>query len=107
MARLHPSAAYTIKLIDPKGLDKVARGVRVQPSFSAGQIYAPMRKWSAKVIDEMAIFPRGKFDDLTDSATQAIWWLRQNGYLIRQDEMLEAQLREASNYHQQLPLYPT
>jgi len=66
-----------------------------------------MRKWSAKVIDEMAIFPRGKFDDLTDSATQAIWWLRQNGYLIRQDEMLEAQLREASNYHQQLPLYPT
>jgi hypothetical protein len=46
------------------------------------------------VKDEMAVFPKGKHDDLTDSATQAIKHLRDSG-LIRSDEERRAQELEA------------
>ena len=47
----------------------------VQPLFSQGMIYAPDRDWSDLVITEMSMFPTGRYDDLTDSASKALKYL--------------------------------
>ena len=59
--------------------DKVARALAAQPVFSQLMVYAPDREWADLVMEEMVVFPRGKYDDLTDSATQAINYLRSIG----------------------------
>lgn len=59
--------------------DKYSRALAVQATFSNGYVYAPVRDWSDLVINEMSLFPNGKYDDLTDSVSQAIKWLRDNG----------------------------
>lgn len=67
--------------------DKYSRALAVQPAFSQGLIYAPARDWSEMVIDEMAVFPKGKYKDLTNSATQAIKHLRDIGLAQTDDEV--------------------
>ena len=89
----HGRAGWSIELVEPKG-DKVARAMGVVASWSQGMIYAPDRDWSEMVKDEMAIFPKHKYDDLTDSATQAIKHLRDSN-LLRSDEDRMAEEREA------------
>ncbi len=89
----HGRAGWSIQLIEPKG-DKMARALAVQPSFSQEMVYAPDKEWAEMVKDEMAIFPKGKHDDLTDSATQAIKHLRDSG-LLRSDEDRRAEDMEA------------
>ena len=105
MYRLH-TGRCTYEFVDPKGLDKHARAVRVQPEFSNGQIWARTgKKYAQLVIDEMAIFPKGKYDDLTDSCTQSVWWLRNHGFLKRRSEKIRERAREASKYGQEQVLY--
>jgi phage terminase large subunit-like protein len=58
----------------------------VQANFANGMIYAPNRDWAELVITEMEVFPKGRYDDLTDSATQAIKYTRDNGLLRTDDE---------------------
>ena len=118
MVRLYGDVC-SYELIDPRGLDKWARAIRVQPIFSEGQVFAPWvydpgdpddegdwRKWAATVIDEMASFPTGKWDDITDSVTQALWWMRQHGFLTRRSEKAADLLRAAKDYKTPGPLYP-
>ena len=105
MAKLFANARYGISLVDPKRLDKRARMERVQPEFSAGMIWAPDKTWSNMVIDECAVAPRGKYDDLTDSTTQAIYHLRCSGFLERKDEQFEKKRAAMSQYKQPAPLY--
>ena len=83
---------FAIQLCPVKG-DKVARALAVQPTFSQGLVYAPDREWSELVIEEMEVFPKGKHDDLTDSATQALKYLRDMG-LAQTDEEVAARERE-------------
>lgn len=83
---------WAIQLVQVKG-DKVARALSAQPTFSQGMVYAPVRDWSELVIDEMCVFPKGKHDDLTDSATQAINYLRTCG-ILETDEDVAAAERE-------------
>lgn len=90
----HGREGWGIELVDPKKLDKVARALAVQSSFSQEMIYAPDREWADMVIEEMAVFPKGKYKDLTDSATQAIKHLRDCG-LLRSDEERMAEERAA------------
>lgn len=90
--RLHGREGWAVQLCQVKG-DKVARALAVVPTFSQGMIYAPARDWAQMVMDEMATFPKGKFDDLTDSATQAIKHLRDIG-LAQTDEEVVAEDRE-------------
>jgi predicted phage terminase large subunit-like protein len=59
--------------------DKLSRALAVQPLFTQGMIYAPARDWSGLVITEMSVFPVGRYKDLTDSATQALKYLRDVG----------------------------
>jgi predicted phage terminase large subunit-like protein len=61
-------------VVDPtpvKG-DKLSRALAVQANFANGMIYAPNRDWAELVITEMEVFPKGRYDDLTVSTTQAI-----------------------------------
>jgi predicted phage terminase large subunit-like protein len=89
----HGRAGWSIELIEPKG-DKLARGMAVVPSFSQEMIYAPDRDWAQKTIDNTAIFPYGKHDDLYDSVIQAIKHLRDTG-LLRSDEDRRAEELDA------------
>lgn len=94
----YPYAGWSIRLIEPKG-DKWSRAQAVQPAFSQGLIYVPTlggryRQWTQDLIDEMAIFPKGKYDDLTDAMTQAIKYLRDNGFLRQDGEVRQAVVEE-------------
>jgi predicted phage terminase large subunit-like protein len=113
MARLYGHKGYAIELVDPKNLDKMARAIRVQPMFSGLQVFAPwvekvglFRMWAQRVVDQCAIFPRGKHDDLVDSTTQALWWFRQNGFAQRHEEIFAKKDATKRRYKAQQPLYP-
>ena len=106
MHRLHGDEPWSVHLIDPKSLDKIARIQRVQPIFSAGQVWAPDRKYATMVIDELASFPNGEHDDLADSVSQALWHMRQGGFLSRRREDEIADTERARHYREEEALYP-
>ncbi len=109
LARLMYHQAFAVQLVNPGKADKVMRANRVQHIFAAGMVYAPDRPFANMVIDEMAMFPRGSRDDLTDCLTMMLWHLRQNGFLERREEREEA-VREAERVggaiRNDTPLYP-
>jgi len=70
----------SVHLINPKG-DKSARLMAVEPMFADGMVWAPNKAWADMVITEVTQFPKGKHDDLTDSCSQALTFLRQRGLL--------------------------
>jgi predicted phage terminase large subunit-like protein len=86
--------------------DKLARALAVQPMFSQGMVYAPDRDWSDLVITEMSMFPTGRYDDLTDSASQGLNYLRTVG-LAESDEEVSVYETEMVRPRPRLPpLYP-
>ena len=103
---------WGVHLVKVKG-DKVARALAAQATFAQLMVYAPIRDWSQMVIDELANFPNGRFDDLVDSTTQAILFLRSTGFArtdaeIAADAEIEAERAEATRPRRRLPgkLYP-
>ena len=96
LANSHPHAGWAVQLVEPKG-DKWARAQSVQPTFSQEMVYIPwpLRQWGADLVDEMAIFPKGAHDDLTDAMTQGIKHLRDIG-LLRNDSEIRQDLVEAA-----------
>jgi predicted phage terminase large subunit-like protein len=103
-----------IELIKLKGsMDKVARLHSVQHLFSEGLVYAPgyldtlrWRDYAAMVIDELAVFPHASHDDLVDSTSMAMRYLRDNGFMLREVEN-ELENKEEMIYRgRELPLYP-
>jgi phage terminase large subunit-like protein len=96
MARLHRNDEFprSVELINPGAQDKRARAIQVQHIFADGMVFAPgyadgaWRDWVNAVINETAKF-RGignEEDNLVDTTTQALRYLRDNGWLIRGDE---------------------
>lgn len=69
-----------------RGLDKVARLHSVAHLFAEGMIYAPDKQWAEAVIQQAAVFPRGKHDDLVDTVSMALRHLRDAGMLVRAPE---------------------
>jgi predicted phage terminase large subunit-like protein len=60
---------------NPKG-DKTARAAAIVPQASAGDIHLLWgATWVPEWIDELAKFPKGKFNDRVDSLTQGVTWL--------------------------------
>lgn len=109
MSRLMYHQSFAIELVNPGRADKVVRANRVQHLFAAGMVWRPMRAFADMVIDEMAMFPRGKLDDLTDCMTQGLWWLRQGGWLERREERAsteKATMRPEQAVRNEMPLYP-
>jgi phage terminase large subunit-like protein len=96
---------WGIQVVQVKG-DKVARALAAQPTFSQGLVHAPNFDWAQMVIDEMATFPKSKYDDLTASATQAINFVRSYGF-AQSDEEAAAEALEPLRRRQKMPaLYP-
>ena len=85
LRRLFANDTWVTQLITPQG-DKEARAHAVSHLWETGCIYAPDRVWADLVIDELAAMPNGAYDDLADTATQAVKWLRDNNWLQRTDE---------------------
>ena len=99
MRRLYSNENFSVQLHDPKSIDKMSRLYAVQHLFAEGLIYAPNRSWADMVINECAIFPKGKHDDIVDTVSQALNYLRQTGILQRPEEIqndVEADLRHTS-----------
>jgi predicted phage terminase large subunit-like protein len=84
--RLYGYDEFTVQLVDPKTLDKMARLYSIQHLFAEGLIHAPDKQWAEAVISQCAQFPRGKHDDLVDSTSMAIRHLRETGLLVRTTE---------------------
>ena len=105
LRRLHGREGWGIHTVIPEG-DKVARAYAIQSILSAGLVWAPDREWAELVIEESSVFPKGRYKDLTDSMTQALKHVREQGLLIRPEErsMIEDDL--ARYRPQQRALYP-
>lgn len=65
-----------------RGNDKRVRLNAIADIFASGIVWAPDTRWAQEVIDEVAEFPNGEFDDLCDTVSQALMRFRQGG-LIR------------------------
>lgn len=98
-----------IELINPTIYgDKVARVQSIQHIFSDKMIYAPDKDFSDMVIDQCAVFPKGSRDDLVDSTSMAIRWLRDMGFAPRREEYA-VETEESMLYKSSRslgPLYP-
>lgn len=77
--RLARKGEWQVHGIDPGRADKAARLHSVVPLFADAVIFAPERRWARMVIDEVATAPKGRWDDLADTASQALNWMRRNG----------------------------
>lgn len=107
LRRIYGYDDFGVQLIDPKNSDKVARLHSIQHLFSEGYIHAPSRSWADMVINQMSQFPKGKHDDLVDTVSMALKWLRGTGMLVRGSEWT-ADL-DRSRMHEGAPpepLYP-
>jgi predicted phage terminase large subunit-like protein len=105
--RLHGNEDWGVQIINPKNLDKLARVYSVQHLFSEGMIYAPDRSWADLVIRQCEIFPKGKNDDLVDTVSQALRYLRETGLLVRAPErMAEIDAGRKHVSKAPAPLYP-
>lgn len=103
---------FGIELINPqKQGDKVARAHAVEHVFSSGMVYAPYSPpagydWVNKVINQCAAFPKGAHDDLVDSTTMALRYLRDTGFALRREEY-SLDVEEEVRYRPKMqPLYP-
>ena len=110
LANSHPHAGWGVQLVEPKG-DKWARAQSVQPTFSQEMVYVPVlggqyRQWTEDLISEMAVFPKGAHDDLTDAMTQGIKHLRDNGLLRNDSEVRHEQVEAMKPKGRQRKLYP-
>lgn len=99
------AGTYSIELLDPKKLgggDKTARLHSVEAIFESGMVFSPNARFAEKVIDQMAKFPRAEHDDLTDTASQALKYLRETGLIARKEEHAR-DFAEAAAYRPPLP----
>lgn len=84
---LRGTGSFGVELIDPKKYgDKVARVQSIQHLFADGMVYAPDRPWAAKVIQQCSVFPKGSHDDLVDTTSQALRYLRDQGFALKKSE---------------------
>ena len=105
--RLNRNNSWSVQLINPGSIDKVARAYAVQATFSNGQVWAPDRDWADKVITQCEVFPKGKHDDAVDSTTQALRYLRERGFLNRQEDVLAGVNSRAAYKKPTRPIYDT
>lgn len=94
--RLYARENWGVQLVNPQG-DKVSRTHSIVPLFTDGAIYAPETRWSEAVLSQCQSFPKAAHDDLHDTVTQFLNWARENGVLVRADEM-SAALEDEQTY---------
>ena len=78
-----------------KGNDKVSRVHSVSPLFEAGMVWAPEETFADEMIEEVAAFPNGEYDDLVDSMTQALMRYRQVNFVnLPSDDWGDEEVKE-------------
>ncbi len=105
MQRLHANEKWSVQLQPVQG-DKYARALGVQPQFAQGKVWAPIKDWAEMVIEEMEVFPHGKYKDLTDSTTQALKYIRDVGLSVTETERIVAETMRSRHKSQPKRLYP-
>lgn len=106
LRRLHGGEGWDIIPKTPEG-DKTARLYAVQGTFSAGMVYAPDRDWAQMCIDEISLFPKGRYRDLTDATSMALSYIRETGDLLRPTERaLMDEMSAQYKTQKSAPLYP-
>jgi predicted phage terminase large subunit-like protein len=107
LRRLMTGEEFGVQLINPGSIDKLSRLYSVQHLFSEGVIYAPDRHWSDLVIKQCEVFPKGKHDDLVDTVSMALRFMRERNLLVRAPErMAEIDAGRRHVGSRPAPLYP-
>jgi len=91
LSRLFGSFSFGIELVNPKtgfikSPDKVARLQTVVHLFAEGLIYAPDKEWADQMIRQCALVPRAVHDDLADTCSMALIYLRRSGWAVKKEE---------------------
>lgn len=95
--RLYSRENFGVELLQVSG-DKTARTHAVVPFFTDKAIYAPDLRWATDgVISQSEVFPKGDHDDMHDTVTQFLKWARDNGLMVRADE-ISAALADEQRY---------
>ncbi len=111
LARLFGSFDFGIDLVDPrkgfvKSPDKSARLQTVVHLFAEGLVYAPDKEWADEMINQVATVPRAIHDDLADTCSMALIYLRRAGWAVRKEER-EVALEDETRYRPRSgALYP-
>jgi len=114
------SGKFGIELFNPTKLgDKHSRVYSIQHLFSEGLVTVPWPeakgedvseppKWAKEVIDQVTLFPRSAHDDLVDSMSMALRWVRDSGVLQREEEAIMDDRQELMyrGKSEQAALYP-
>lgn len=91
LARLFGTFDFGIELVNPrtgfiKSPDKVARLQTVVHLFAEGLVYAPDKSWADEMIKQCALVPRAIHDDLADTCSMALLYLRRAGWAQKKEE---------------------
>lgn len=120
--RLYGNEKWQVILVNPGSQDKRARAYTVQHLFADGMIEAPasivneedgsyeFRDWAQTMITEASLFRGlpGDDDNLIDSMTQGLKYLRDRGHAVRKDEgaaFENAMMRKNATSQKRKPLY--
>jgi predicted phage terminase large subunit-like protein len=106
LRRIYGYDDFGVQLVDPKNADKVARLYSVQHLFADGLVYAPERTWAETVINQVSQFPKGKHDDLVDTLSMAMKYLRESGLIVRNSEWTTELDATRAHHGSEEPLYP-
>lgn len=64
-----------------RGNDKIVRLNAIADMFASGKVWCPETRWAQEVIEEVASFPNGDYDDYVDTTSQALLRYRQGGFI--------------------------
>jgi predicted phage terminase large subunit-like protein len=109
LRRLFSYEDWGIIMDDPKGQDKLARVYSIQHLFFEEMVYIPDQySWAQMIITECEQFPNGKNDDLVDTVSGALRYLRKIGVMVRGAERTAetAESMKFSGNTNNKPLYP-
>lgn len=82
-------ANLPVRGYNPGKADKITRAHSIAPLVESGCIYVMESKkrpgkpvsWAKMVLDQLEVFPAGEHDDIVDTVTQALIYLRDTGFL--------------------------
>jgi predicted phage terminase large subunit-like protein len=87
LRRMYSGQNFGVQLEDPGSIDKMSRLYSVQHLFEEGLVYSPDKAWADEVISQCMRFPKAKHDDLVDTVSMAMRYLRRSGFILRPDEV--------------------
>ncbi len=91
LRRVFGNDGYSIRMDNPGTMDKVGRMYAVAHLFEEGLIWAPDKEWADKVIKQCEFVGRSARDDLADTTSGSLRFLRQTGMLVRGQEFAARQ----------------